>query len=174
MADDVLSLDDIADLFRVTPESIRKWVKAGMPIVRKGKRGRGSNKTELSLKEAVAWYFNENYERLELDRERTRLAREQANKQAYDNAERSGRLGDVVEVAKWYAGHVARAATRLNTIPDAIAQRVDPKTAPVVKAAAREYIQSAVAELRADLAADGAGHPLRMEEPAHVNGQSVG
>lgn len=89
MADDALDLDEVAALFSVTEKAVRGWVAAGMPVITKGSQGGSRNKTTISLKEAVEWYFHENYERLELDRARTRLADEQAIKVALENAVRS-------------------------------------------------------------------------------------
>jgi phage terminase Nu1 subunit (DNA packaging protein) len=65
-----------------------------MPVLTLGKQGRG-NKTSISLEKAVEWYFHENYERLELDRARTRLADEQSRKVALENATRTGELGEL-------------------------------------------------------------------------------
>jgi len=63
-------------------------------VITQGKQGRG-NRTQISLRKAVEWYFGENYERLELDRARTRLADEQSRKVALENATRTGELGEL-------------------------------------------------------------------------------
>lgn len=65
-----------------------------MPVLVKGAQGRGK-KTSIELEKAVEWYFHENFERLELDRARTRLADEQSRKVALENAVRTGDLGEL-------------------------------------------------------------------------------
>jgi phage terminase Nu1 subunit (DNA packaging protein) len=94
---DSRSLDEIAQLFCVTEKAVRGWIAAGMPVEHQGRQGRGK-KTTISLEKAVEWYFHENFERLELDRARTRLANEQQRKLALENAVRSKEL---VELAVW-------------------------------------------------------------------------
>jgi phage terminase Nu1 subunit (DNA packaging protein) len=91
---DTLTLDEVAGVFRVTEKAVRGWIAAGMPVLTQGKQGRG-NATSISLRKATEWYFSENYERLELDRARTRLADEQSRKVALENATRTGELGEL-------------------------------------------------------------------------------
>lgn len=90
---DAKSLEDLALLFGVTEKAVRGWIHAGMPVLHQGSQGRGK-KTSISLEKAVEWYFHENFERLELDRARTRLADEQSRKLALENALRTGELGE--------------------------------------------------------------------------------
>jgi phage terminase Nu1 subunit (DNA packaging protein) len=91
---DAKDLDEVSRLFCVTEKAVRGWIASGMPVLTLGKQGRG-NKTSISLEKAVEWYFHENYERLELDRARTRLADEQSRKVALENALRTGELGEL-------------------------------------------------------------------------------
>ena len=81
-----LTVADLAAIFRVTEVSVFQWIKAGMPVAVQGKRGRGGKKTRLDLEACARWYFEANYERLELDRARARLANEQADRAALENA----------------------------------------------------------------------------------------
>jgi len=94
MSESTLDLDELAGIFRVTRKTIQVWVASGMPVAEMGSKGRG-NRTLVNLREAVEWYFGENYERLELDRARTRLADEQSRKIALENATRTGELGEL-------------------------------------------------------------------------------
>lgn len=91
-----VSLEEFSALLHVTEKAVRDWIKAGMPVASKGSRGGGANrdKTQINLKDGIEWYFAENYERLELDRQRTRLASEQAQKLAIENAVRIGEVGE--------------------------------------------------------------------------------
>jgi phage terminase Nu1 subunit (DNA packaging protein) len=91
---DAKDLEEVSRLFCVTEKAVRGWIASGMPVLTLGKQGRG-NKTSISLEKAVEWYFHENYERLELDRARTRLADEQSRKVALENALRTGELGEL-------------------------------------------------------------------------------
>src|ERR1039458_2175052 len=101
-----MTLDDPAAICRVTPQAVHGWVKAGMPVVRKGARGR-SQKTLIDLQKAIEWYFGENYERLELDRQKTRLTSEQADKTAFENAERSRVLVPLSLIERDFSGLLA-------------------------------------------------------------------
>jgi len=125
MSSDIIDLDEIATLFRVTPEAVRKWTHAGLPVEKRGKRGRGSNKTQISLRAAVEWYFSENYERLELDRARTRHSAEQADKLALENAERRGDLGELSVWQKELEKFLVELRTALLGLPTKVAPRLD-------------------------------------------------
>jgi phage terminase Nu1 subunit (DNA packaging protein) len=93
-----MTVAEFAKLLRVTQKTVLTWIKAGMPVASHGSRGGGKvrNKTQINLQPAIEWYFAENYERLELDRQKTRLTSEQADKTAFENAERSR---DLVELS---------------------------------------------------------------------------
>src|SRR6185436_17054686 len=98
----------------------------------------------------VRWYFEVNRERLELDRQRARLAEEQADKCALDNAIRRGEVGSVAEMAEYYGQNIDRAQRRLQQIPQALGQYVDERSAGTVIAAAARLIDECIAELAAD------------------------
>src|SRR5580698_1821150 len=72
-----VTLDDLATICKVTKQTVHGWIAAGMPIVEKGAVGK-RKKTTVNLAACMRWYFSENYERLELDRARARLAHSQA------------------------------------------------------------------------------------------------
>lgn len=91
---DALSIAEVAAIFRVTEKTVLAWIGAGMPVLERGTQGRGK-RTSISLRAAAIWYFETNYERLELERERTRVAKEQADKLAYENAVRRGNLTEL-------------------------------------------------------------------------------
>lgn len=117
-------LEDIAQLFGVTEKAVRDWIGLGMPVEVRGKQGRGE-KTQISLRSAVEWYFSENFEKLELDRQRTRLAEEQADKLALENAERRGEL---VELSIWQLeleSFLSELRAALLSLPVKLAPRLD-------------------------------------------------
>jgi hypothetical protein len=145
---DSFDLHELAGLFNVTEKAVRGWIAGGMPVFEHGNAGRGRKMTRISLSAAVRWYFSTNHERLELERARTNLAREQSIRLAYANAIDAGRLGDIRVLAREYVGAVAHAVTRLNTLPEAIAQEFDVATAPKVRAAVRRALNIALGDLR--------------------------
>ena len=89
-----LDVGEVAGIFRVTEKTVRDWTSQGMPVAQAGGKGRGK-KARYDLRACVEWYFEDNYERLELDRQRTRLAAEQAQKIAIENAVRTGAVGEL-------------------------------------------------------------------------------
>lgn len=117
---DIISLQEAAGIFQVTEKALRDWIAQGMPVHSKGSRGGGKkrDKTTLDLREAVEWYFEDNYERLQLDRERTRLAAEQAQKIAIENAKAVASLGsldDWQREAEQFHGEIRAALLALPT-----------------------------------------------------------
>lgn len=90
----ILTAPEFASLLRVTEKTVSLWTKAGMPVANQGTPGRSANKTLIDLEPAIRWYFEKNHERLELERQRTRLASEQAQKLAIENAVRIGEVGE--------------------------------------------------------------------------------
>jgi len=120
----IIDQDEFAALFQVTEKAVRDWIAQGMPVEKKGKSGRG-HKTTIDLQKAVAWYFSENYERLELDRQRTRHAAEQADKLALENAERRGDLGELSIWQKELEKFLGELRTALLGLPTKVAPRLD-------------------------------------------------
>lgn len=90
----LLETDELAALFRVTPQTIHTWRRVGMPAAEEGGKGAG-NSAQYRLLDVVTWYFRERYEALELDRQRTRLAAEQADRLAQENALKRGEIGEL-------------------------------------------------------------------------------
>lgn len=120
-----------------------------MPTVTRGKPGQG-NESQVELVEAVRWYFSENRERLELDRQRARLAEEMADKHSLENAVRRGELGVVAEMAEHYGQHIDRAQRRLAQIPQTLGQYCDERNAAIVVNVAARLIDECIREFAAD------------------------
>lgn len=89
----IVTTDECAEIFKVTEKTVREWIRDGMPAVKRGRQGSG-NTSKIDIRDAIAWYIDFDA----LDAEKTRLTREQADKQALDNAVRRGELG---EIAIW-------------------------------------------------------------------------
>ncbi len=178
---DVIDLDEIATLFRVTPEAVRKWTHAGLPVEKRGKRGRGSNKTQISLRATVEWYFSENYERLELDRARTRHSGEQADKLALENAERRGELGELSVWQKELEKFLSELRTALLGLPTKVAPRLDGdinQRKDRLEQEVHEVLRSVSAYKSADAVAEHSAEDSGVgDDPApatEVNGEPVG
>ena len=89
----IVTTDECAELFKVTVQTVNQWMRDGLPVVKRGGKG-GGRTSQIDLREAIAWYVDFDA----LDAAKTRLATEQADKQALDNAVRRGELG---EIAVW-------------------------------------------------------------------------
>lgn len=170
---DLLDLHEIAAIFCVTEKAVRGWIAVGLPVYQRGTQGGARKRTRISLRVAAEWYFRENFERLELDRERTRVAREQADSTALDNAERRKEIGVLTEMAEFYGQHIDRAQRRLQQIPQSLGQYCDDKTRPVVTAAAARLIDECVRELGADGAEVPAAAAVPVEAKAAADGKPV-
>lgn len=151
-----------------------------MPVARQGKQGRG-NKTLINLRDAVEWYFAENYERLELDRQRTRHSSEQADKLALENAERRGELGELALWQRELERFLGELRTALLGLPTKVAPRLDGDTNQ-----RKDRLEQAIHEVLKSVAAyqaDGSDteHPAADtgigDDPAataEADGESVG
>lgn len=141
------TIDELCGLFRVTDKAIRDWIRAGMPVEVIGSQGRGK-KTAVNLKAAVRWYFETNYERLELDRERAALAREQRETAAIKNAESRGDLASITELAKQFSDAAGVAQALLLSIPTKEAPALAPLTdANAIEARLRKAVYEALQQL---------------------------
>lgn len=149
MPDELLTADDLAAVFRVEPNAIHKWTKQGMPSAERGKGGRG-NRSRFKLQPCVEWYFQTNFERLELDRQRTRLASEQANKQAMENAVRAGELAEIGEIERAFTAAAMKMRALLLALPSGEAPMLAAMTDPnAVESRLRDAIYRALSEIAA-------------------------
>lgn len=88
-----LSTQELAQVLRVTPKTVRQWIREGMPVVKRGAGGRG-RESRINLRQSFSWYLDQRAQQSELEVERTRLASAQADKLALQNAERRKQLGE--------------------------------------------------------------------------------
>jgi phage terminase Nu1 subunit (DNA packaging protein) len=84
---------------------------------------------------------------LDLNAERARLAKAQADKTEIENAVRCGELSETARVVDWYADMVTNAKNRLLQIPPTVGQQVDPAIAPRVMELVRKLVHEALLEL---------------------------
>ena len=176
-----LTVADLARLFRVTEKTVLVWIKAGMPVAKAGAQGRGK-KTQLELEKCVEWFFLTNFERLELDRSRTRLANEQADKAALENAKTRGDLVSLALIGREFGNLLTELRTNALAIPSKLAPELEGQTIAERKAtldrAIFDLLDRAVA-WRPSLAAgtDSRGIEAPADLPAAAagrDGQSMG
>jgi phage terminase Nu1 subunit (DNA packaging protein) len=165
---DVVGVADLAAVFRVAEKTIWAWVAAGMPILHRGSRGAQGDSAQLSFRACAEWYFAENYERLELTRQQTRVAHEQATKLQMENALREGRMANLDHVAKARALELTNFRARLRAAPSKLAPRVNPENPNL----AADLIAAELDVILAELAdADWSG---LVGDGGDVSGMEVG
>lgn len=106
--------------------------------------------------------------------ERARKDKEAADKLALENAETRGEIARIPELVERFGRHVMRCCTRLDQIPDALGQLVDPAVAAVVVKECRRLIYEARIELAADTAEGVAADSESVAAAANGNGERVG
>lgn len=118
------STKEIAEIFSVTTKAVHDWIRAGMPVLEEGSQGAG-NEARIDLEAATRWYFRDNFERFELDRQRTSLAAEQARRIAIENAVRAGELGELKLWQEELEKHFGEVRAALLALPTKLAPRLD-------------------------------------------------
>lgn len=161
------TLDQVAGMFRVTEKAVRDWIGAGMPVEILGTQGRGK-KTAIDLEAAVRWYFEANFERLQLDRERAMLAAEQRETAALRNAQARGDLASIGELAKQFSDAVAVVHSVLLSIPAKEAPEIAPlNDANAIESRLRKAIYEALQQL-ADYRSAGAIESRQRRRARHA------
>jgi phage terminase Nu1 subunit (DNA packaging protein) len=111
---------------------------------------------------------------LDLNTERARLVKWQADKTEQDIELRAGRMLAAEDVTAWVADMISTAKARLVQVPDAVAQHFEPETAQLVA----EHVRRLIYEAMADLAAQGERKPrrtvVRLEAPAAADSLGMG
>lgn len=138
-----------------------------MPVTKVGSKGGapGENEAQIDLEAAVRWYFRDNFERFELDRQRTRLASEQAQRIAIENAVRAGELGELNLWQEELEKHIGEVRAALLALPTKLAPRLDGDINQ-----RRDRIEFAVHEILRRLAAYRPSVPGRGDAGADLEG----
>jgi phage terminase Nu1 subunit (DNA packaging protein) len=110
------SAREFAELFGVSHQAVSEWIDAGMPCRRK-KAGKGSRVT-IDPKLAAPWVFSR---RQPKGSERERLAKEQADKFAIENARARGEIVLVGQIAEVFSILGAELAARHDAVPGRVA-----------------------------------------------------
>lgn len=181
------NVETVAKAMNITPRRVQQLAADGMPKATRG---------EYDLGQCMAWYIRylqkaiekrsdpgKDDGTLEFTRERSRLAKEQADKAALDNAARRGELleANIVERAwtELFTAIKARAlslptkvAAELATMTDAnrIRDRLHREVHEILSEAAAYRLEPAADDDPEDRD-DGPGD---AEAATHTNGQSVG
>lgn len=124
---------------------------------------------------ALSGMVSVNGEVLDLDAERARLAKEQADRTAMENAERRQHLVDVNLVADWWVKIITTAKQRLLGLPTKIAPLViGCKTIPQAKDVIENNIHEILHELSATDPIAGASGAERLAPATETDGERVG
>ena len=150
-----------------------------MPVSVKGSQGRGKA-SQLELLAVVDWYFTENYERLELERARTRLANEQADKTRMENDVRSQDLAEVSVIAAVVDDLASNVKTNLLAMARKIAPELEGMNVQQREATIERSVRESLEELsayrprRAAPKSDRSSDARPLEAAAHADGERVG
>jgi phage terminase Nu1 subunit (DNA packaging protein) len=146
-----VNVDAIAKALNLTTRRVHQLKAEGLPTV-----GRG----QYELGPCMAWYIrylqnalekrgpNINPDTPDLLAEKTRLAREQGDKLAIENAISRGELVYVDDVVNTWADHISSAKAKLLAMPTKLApQLVNQSNANVIAGRIREEVDNALVEL---------------------------
>lgn len=117
----LLTVKQIADLYGLTPQGVRHQLKGVAPDEQGGK-GKASRYSIVRYSTHVFGRAGDSESPLDLTQERARLAREQADRQAMDNAERRGELAPMSWFEEQIAGYTRQLAAMLDALPMRIRQ----------------------------------------------------
>ena len=155
-----------ADMHGVDVRTIRRWDDED----EHPKNDDGSYTASAS----IAWRMHrESGSPLDLQAERARLAKWQADKTEQEVEVRAGNLLPREEVMAWVSNMIVTVKTRLVQIPNAVGQLIDSKYAPVVIAENKRLIAEALEELTAERPSDRRGD-VEVGSADGIDGEPVG
>lgn len=167
---------EIATLFGVTTEAVNKWMHAGCPD--EGKHGRA---VQFYAPDVIKWRTQgvetETGQVLNLAAERAKLAKEQADKAAMENAILRGDLVRVSDLETVWAAVAVAVKSKLLSIPTKVAANVaEHMTANEVQELIDKAIREALEELSDKPPGVGAAKPIQQEAEAtaEVDSKSMG
>lgn len=146
-----VNIGTIANALNLTTRRIHQLKAEGLPTV-----GRG----QYELGPCMAWYIrylqaalekrgpNTNSDTPDLVAEKTRLAKEQGDKIALENAIKRGQLIYADDAAEIWSDHISHAKSKILVIPSKLApQLVNIDNANVIAGKLRDELDAALAEL---------------------------
>lgn len=170
-----LTQKEVAEALDVTSRTIRDWADEGFP-----RNADGS----YALKACIAWLLARSTpEGLDLDQERARLAKEQADKHSLENAVRRGTLLEVEMVSKVWTGIFTALRARVLSLPTKVAAELAALTdATRIRDRLTDEAHQILSEAASYRPDDAAGYSrpadqaddVDPEATAPVNGKRVG
>lgn len=161
---------ELAAIFDVSVRTIGRWIAEGMPV---HERGGGAGKYSLfDTAKCIGWRVAQSSgSDLDLNAERARLAKEQADKTALDNALRREELVSVHDVKGLWAKLASETRSRVLGVPV--------KVAPLVMGLesmpeAKEIIETALYDALNSLASDRSGLPDSDQTAAEDDAERMG
>ncbi len=169
-----VNVGTIANALNLTTRRVHQLKAEGLPTV-----GRG----QYEIGPCMAWYIrylqaalekrgpNVNPDTPDLLAEKTRLAREQGDKLAIENAISRGELVYLDDVVNTWADHISSAKAKLLAMPTKLApQLVNQTNANIIAGRIREEVDNSLVELAQDTS-----HVERIEsiEPSGENVESA-
>jgi phage terminase Nu1 subunit (DNA packaging protein) len=146
-----VDVNAVAKALNLTPRRVQQLKAEGMPSI-----GRG----QYELGPCMAWYIrylqakldkigpNTNSDTPDLVAEKTRLAKEQGDKIALENAIKRGQLIYADDAAEIWSDHISHAKSKILVIPSKLApQLVNIDNANVIAGKLRDELDAALAEL---------------------------
>ncbi len=146
-----LDQTDIAEVHGVTSRTIREWGEQGLP-----RNPDGSYDGPATIEWRIA---RSTGGALDLDQERARLAKEQADKTALENAQRRGELVDLNTIGEELGRALAAFRARLLGAANKLAPRVNPED----PARAQQIIAAELEQVLTDLSNYRPGETERTE-----------
>lgn len=148
-----VKVEEVAKALNLTTRRVQQLKEEGLPTV-----GRG----QYELGPCMAWYIrylqskldklgpNTNPDTPDLLAEKTRLAKEQGDKLALENAIKRGQLVYADDVSRVWADHISSAKSKILVIPSKLGpQLVNIDNANVIAGKLRDELDAALAELAA-------------------------
>ena len=172
-----------AEFFGVSVQALDGWFTAGCPVA---KRDHNDRIELLDLRVMTQWRIDRAGDGGELDRERTRLTKAQADKTELEVAELRAELVRAPVIGLHWQAMVAAMRAKLLSLPSKVAPQV---AGPDSLSRTQELIQAVVHEALAEIAGDGFPADVRKrldmlragqsrdadrEAAAGVDGDSVG
>lgn len=146
-----VDVNAVAKALNITARRVQQLKSEGMPSI-----GRG----QYELGPCMAWYIrylqakldkigpNTNSDTPDLVAEKTRLAKEQGDKLALENAIKRGQLIYADDAAEIWSDHISHAKSKILVIPSKLApQLVNIDNANVIAGKLRDELDAALAEL---------------------------
>jgi phage terminase small subunit len=160
---------ELADRLGVHMQTITKWEREGMPIARRGRKGKPSEYSESAVR---AWKLQRESVAqagpgaLDVIRERARKERAQAALAEQMHAVRSGRLLDVDEAEKRWATEIAAARSLILASYTMAADRVFAAATTQGLAGVERELKAVAYEVLRELAKDARAVVAPVEVPA--------